>query len=455
MPAPRQFRVRRISELSYRDFALIAIPALIVAVIGVWIAAKFIKPAPPTHVVMATGVKSGGYDEYGQRYQKILARQGITLELRPTEGSVDNYNLLKNSASGVDIALVQTGIGTAGDAPGLVSLGSMTYEPLWVFCQSKDKIERIAQLRGKRLAIGPPGSGTQKLVLGILDDNGLNNETISAIHVTGLDGAEALLAGAIDCLFVIAAPDAGIVRALSHAPTLSLMNFARADAYVRRLHYLTKLTLPEGVLNMDADIPAQDVNMLAATAELVVREDLHPAIQMLLLLAASEVHSGGSLFNREGDFPSERRFDFPISPDASRFYKSGRPFLQRYLPFWLANLFDRLIVLAIPLIAVLFPLFRLVPPLYRWRVRSRIYRWYGELMFIETEAQHGLTAGEVKDYTERLDWIEKAVNELHPPLSYADQLYALRQHIDYVRAKLAGGRRVTSSLAAAPEPAGR
>ena len=436
----------RLSELSYRDIALIAGPALLVAVVGIWIAARFIKPAPPTHVVMATGVKAGGYDEYGQRYQKILAREGITLELRPTRGSVDNYELLKNPASGVDIALIQSGIGSAEDAPALQSLGSVSYEPLWVFCQAKEKLERIPQLRGRRLGIGPPGSGTQKLVLGILEDNGLNSEAIGGVHVTGMDGAEALLGGAIDCLFIIAPPDAGIVRALTHAPTLSLMNFARAEAYVRRLQYLTKVTLPEGVINMDANIPPATVTMLAATAELVVRDDLHPAIQMLLLLAASEVHSGGTLFNRDGEFPSERRFDFPISPDATRFYKSGRPLLQRYLPFWLANFLDRMFVLMIPLVAVLFPLFRIVPPLYRWRVRSRIYRWYGELMFIETEAQNGLTAGEVKDYSERLDWIEKAVNGLHPPLSYADQLYALRQHIDFVRGKLASSREAVGAV---------
>ena len=437
----------RLSELSYRDIALIAGPALLVAVVGIWIAARFIKPAPPTHVVMATGVKAGGYDEFGQRYQKILAREGIKLELRPTRGSVDNYDLLKDPASGVDIALIQSGIGSTEEAPTLQSLGSVSYEPLWVFCQSKEKLDRIPQLRGKRLGIGPPGSGTQKLVLGILADNGLNSEAIGGVHVTGLDGAEALLGGAIDCLFIIAAPDAGIVRALSHAPTLMLMNFARAEAYVRRLQYLTKVTLPEGVIDMNANIPPTTVTMLAATAELVVRDDLHPAIQMLLLLAASEVHGGSTLFNRDGEFPSERRFDFPISPDATRFYKSGRPFLQRYLPFWLANLLDRMFVLLIPLVAVLFPLFRIVPPLYRWRVRSRIYRWYGELMFIETEAQNGLTAGEVKDYGERLDWIEKAVNGLHPPLSYADQLYALRQHIDFVRGKLAVSRETVGTVA--------
>lgn len=430
----------RLSELSYRDIALIAGPALLVAVAGVWVAAKFIKPAPPTHVVMATGVKAGGYEEYGERYRKILAREGVTLELRQTHGSVDNYNLLKDPASGVDIALIQSGIGTAEDAPMLESLGSVSYEPLWVFCQGKEKLDRIPQLRGKRLGIGPPGSGTQRLVLGILSDNGLAEEAVGGVHVTGQDGAEALLGGAIDCLFIIASPEAGIVRALTHAPSLSLMNFSRADAYVRRLQYLTKVTLPEGVLDLDSNIPPTDVKMLAATAELVVRNDLHPAIQMLLLLAASEAHANGTLFSREGEFPSERRFDFPISPDAKRFYKSGRPFLQRYLPFWLANLLDRMFVLVIPLVAVLFPLFRIVPPLYRWRVRSRIYRWYGELMFIETEAQKGLTAGEAKDFGERLDWIEKAVNGLNPPLSYADQLYALRQHIDFVRSKLAASR---------------
>jgi TRAP-type uncharacterized transport system substrate-binding protein len=427
---------RRLSELSWRDILLIGLPAIAIAVGGFWLAAKFIKPAPPTRIVMATGVEGGGYAEFGARYRAILARSGITLDLKPTRGSEDNYNLLRDPNSGVAVALIQSGVGTAEEAPNLMTLGSVAYEPLWVFCRGNERLERIPQLKGRRLAIGLPGSGTRLLAMGMLLANGLDEESVAGVHVSGIDGANALLLGAVDCMFVIAAPEAGIVKALTYAPGLTLMSFDRAEAYVRRLPYLTRLLLPEGVIDMQRSIPPRDVQMVAATAELVARDDLHPAIQMLLLMAATEIHGGSGLFHRAGDFPSDRQFGFPVSSDARRFFRSGRPFLQRYLPFWLANLMDRMLVAIIPLVAVLFPLFRIVPPLYRWRVRSRIYRWYGELMFIENEIRTRHTPGEIKSYRDRLETIERTVNGIEPPLAYADQLYALRLHIEFVRAKL-------------------
>jgi TRAP-type uncharacterized transport system substrate-binding protein len=428
--------MRRLRDFSRRDLLLIVGPAIAIVALGLWLAAIFVKPAPPKRLVLATGPEAAGYSEFGQRYRTILARDGITLELRATEGSVENYTLLKDPASGVDAALMQSGIGSADDAPDLLSLGAVAYEPLWIFCRGRERLEDIGQLGGRRLAIGPPGSGTHRLALNMLEANGLTQESVAAVHATGLPAAEALLAGAVDCMIMIAPAEAGIVKALVFAPGLSLMHIARADAYVRRMQYLTKLVLPEGVLDLQNSLPARDVTLLGATTQLVARRELHPAIQSLLLQAASEVHAAGSLFSRPGEFPSARRSDLPLSDDAARYYASGKPFLQRYLPFWLANLVDRMLVAMIPIVAIVFPLVRVVPPLYRWRVRSRIYRWYGELMFIENETRTRLTAGEVRDYHARLDAIEHTVDQLSPPLAYADQLYLLRQHIDFVRGKL-------------------
>ncbi|MBI1394893.1 MAG: C4-dicarboxylate ABC transporter substrate-binding protein [Betaproteobacteria bacterium] len=433
-----RIRGRSLRDMHRRDVLLVTIPAFLILVAGLWFAARFIKPAPPTRVVMATGVAGGGYSEFGAKYAAVLARYGVTLELRPTEGAVENAKLLADPDSGVDIAFVQSGVMSPDEAPHLQSLGAVAYEPLWIFCRGHEQLDDISQLRGRRIAIGPPGSGTHELALSILKANGLDQESVQAVHATGIDGAEILLLGVVQCMFSIAPPEAGLVKALVYSPKLSLMNFARSEAYARRLQFLTPVTVPEGVFDLENDLPPRDIHMLAATAELVVRDTLHPAIQMLLLQAATEIHGGGGLFHRQGTFPANQRFDFPISPDAERYYKSGRPLLQRYLPFWLANLIDRMIVFLIPLVAVLFPLSRLLPPLYRWRVRSRIYRWYGELMFIENETRRSITAGEHRDFTDRLDAIERTVNDLHPPLAYADQLYLLRQHIDFVRAKLAG-----------------
>jgi TRAP-type uncharacterized transport system substrate-binding protein len=429
--------MRRLRDFSRRDLLLIVGPVIVILGLGLWLAAVLVKPAPPRRVVLATGPEAAGYSEFGQRYRAILARDGITLELRATEGSVENYALLKDPDSGVDAALMQSGIGGADDAPDLLSLGGVAYEPLWIFCRGSERLEDIAQLSGRRLAIGPPGSGTHRLALNMLEANGLMQESVAAVHATGLPAAEALLAGAVECMIMIAPAEAGIVKALVYAPGITLMHIARADAYARRMQYLQKLMLPEGVLDLQNGLPAQDVTMLGATTQLIVRKDLHPAIQSLFLQAASEVHAAGSLFSRPGEFPAPRRSDFPLSDEAARYFASGKPFLQRYLPFWLANLVDRMIVAMIPLVAVVFPLVRVVPPLYRWRVRSRIYRWYGELMFIENETRTRLTAGEVRDYNARLDAIEHTVDQLSPPLAYANQLYLLRQHIDFVRGKLA------------------
>ena len=429
--------MRRLTDLHFREWLLIGAPAVAIAIAGIWFAARFLQPAPPERVVMATGVAGGGYAEFGDLYRKGLARHGVEVVLRPTEGSVDNYTLLNSPDSGVDFALVQSGVGKAEEAPGIVSLGSVAYEPLWIFCRGKERLDRVAQLRGRRIAIGLPGSGTRVLAREVLETNNLTEEGVAGVHVTGVDGAEALLGGAVDCLFIIAAPQAGIVRAIMYADGVSLLDIDRAEAYVRRLPYLSKVLLPRGVFDLERDIPPRDVTLLAPTADILAKEDLHPAIQMVLLQTATGIHGGPGMFQAQGQFPQARENGFPISPGARRYYQSGTPFLQRYLPFWLANLLDRLIVMAVPVIAILFPLSRIVPPLYKWRVRSRIYRWYGELMFIENETRHSMTAGEKRDFGKRLDAIEDVVNEQHPPLAYADQLYALRLHIDFVRAKLA------------------
>lgn len=294
-----------------------------------------------------------------------------------------------------------------------------------------------------------PGSGTRLLAREILETNNLAEDAVAGVHVTGVDGAEALLGGAVDCLFIIAAADAGIVRAIMHSPDVALLDMERADAYVRRLPFLSKVVLPRGVYDLERDLPPRDVVLIAPTAELLVRDTLHPAIQTVLLQAAVRTHGGPGMFNAQGEFPHARKSAFPVSPGAQRFHQSGPPFLQRYLPFWLANLVDRLLVMAVPIIAILLPLTRIVTPLYKWRVRSRIYRWYGELMFIENETRSAMTAGEQRDFEKRLDAIERVVNQQHPPLAYADQLYALRQHIEFVR------RRLENAAIAATAPSDR
>jgi TRAP transporter TAXI family solute receptor len=441
--------ITSLTRLHLREWLIIAAPVVLAAVAGLWFAARFLQPAPPDRVTMATGVPGGGYAEFGEQYRRALAPLGIEVALRPTEGSVDNFELLRRDGTGVDFALVQSGVGTPASAPHLQTLGSVAFEPLWIFCRGVAPGSGIAGLRGRRVAIGLPGSGTRLLAREILETNNLAEDAVAGVHVTGVDGAEALLGGAVDCLFIIAAADAGIVRAIMHSPDVALLDMERADAYVRRLPFLSKVVLPRGVYDLERDLPPRDVVLIAPTAELLVRDTLHPAIQTVLLQAAVRTHGGPGMFNAQGEFPHARKSAFPVSPGAQRFHQSGPPFLQRYLPFWLANLVDRLLVMAVPIIAILLPLTRIVTPLYKWRVRSRIYRWYGELMFIENETRSAMTAGEQRDFEKRLDAIERVVNQQHPPLAYADQLYALRQHIEFVR------RRLENAAIAATAPSDR
>ena len=429
-------REGRKPRLSWRDALMVGVPTLALLLAALWVAFHYAHPAPPRTVSFAAGAPGGAYERFARRYRDILARDGVALQIVATAGSLDNADRLADPSSRLHAGFVQGGIGRPTDAPELVSLGTVALEPLWVFCKGPS-VDRLPALRGRTLAVGAPGSGTRNLVHDMLATNELTDGDVRLVDSGGLEAAAAVTGGKADCAFLVSAPEGEAVRALLRAPGVSLMHFARAEAYVRRLHFLTAVTLPEGTVDLARNIPPRDVGMVAAGTEIVVHRDLHPAIQMLLLQAAREVHGEGGMFHRPGELPRAQAATFPLSDDALRYYRSGRPFLQRYLPFWVANLIDRALVLGLPVLAVAFPLFRIVPPLYRWRVRRRIYRWYGELMFIENQARSTLTAGERRGFVERLDAIEHTVDTLEPPLAYADQLYALRQHIAFVREKLA------------------
>ncbi|MDH3475609.1 MAG: hypothetical protein OEM59_18165, partial [Rhodospirillales bacterium] len=292
------------------------------------------------------------------------------------------------------------------------------------------------RLAGRRLAIGAEGSGTRAVALQLLADNDLTEPPTRLLPLEGMAAAEALLAGEVDAAFFVASPAAPVVRRLLEADEVRLMSLSRAEAYTRRYHFLSKLVLPEGVIDFERNLPPADVALLAPTANLVAREELHPALIVLLLRAAAEVHGAGGLFEQPGEFPSARFIDFPLSDTARRYFKSGPPLLQRFLPFWAADLIDRLLILLLPLVTLLIPLLRIVPPAYRWRVRSRIYRWYRELQEVDDSLEALGSRDQVGRNLAELDRIESEVKQLTVPLAYADSLYHLRLHIDFVREKL-------------------
>ncbi len=404
-----------------------------------------LQPNPPRHVVLATGVAQGAYDEFGKRYAAQLARHGITVELRSTEGSADNLALLRDTHSGVDIAFVQGGTlapqpGSEVPERGLVSLGSMFYEPVWLFYREDaakrltggPALTQLGQLAGGRLNVGAPGSGTPPLMQALLDANRIAPEAITLTQQALTPAVVDLLAADVDALALVSAPEALMVQMLLQTPGIRLFDVAQAEAYSRRLPFLRAVLLPRGVVDLARDMPASDLRLVAPTASLVAREGLHPALVQLLVQAAAQVHGGAGWFQRRGDFPSADGAEWPIAAEAQRFYRNGVPWLQRYLPFWLANLADRMWLALLAIIGLLIPLARVLPPLYEFRIRRRVFRWYAQLREVE-EAQGQRPAAELLG---ELDAVEAKLGQITVPLSYADELYALRGHIDMVRRRV-------------------
>jgi TRAP transporter TAXI family solute receptor len=420
----------------YRDLWAALLPALVILVAVLWIAFQFVQPAPPRKVVMTGGAEGGAYEGYAMQYRDMLKAEGIELELRRSRGSVQNLERLKDGNSGVTIGFVQGGIAREGDDADLMALASLYYEPLWVFYRGNTEIDQMSRLRGRRIAIGPEGSGTRPLALQVLALAGVDPGNTQILDYGANRGAEALEKGQIDALMMVADTDSPQVASLLHDRRVRLMSFAQAEALTRHLHFLSHVVLPEGGIDFAANLPARDVHLVAPTANLVVRDDIHPALITLLMQAATEIHGGGGLLRKAGDFPTTKGVDFALSVDAERYLKSGPPFLQRHLPFWLAVFIDRMVVMLLPVLAVLIPLMRFTPTVYAWRIKSRIYRWYGKLKVLEVDMESAKGAAEVRALKERLDAIEQSVSHIPTPLAFSEYLYNLRSHVELVRARL-------------------
>lgn len=425
--------------LSLRDLFATAWWIFLIVGIGFVVAYQFVEPAPPKKIVITTGSESGAYYQFAQRYAAILARDGVMLEVRASAGSLENLERLKKDEA--QLGFVQGGVVEPKDDPdaeddsGLLSLGSMFYEPVWVFYRGEKHLDRLTDLRGKRLAIGQEGSGVRQLAQQLLKANEIPAGD-HLVPLSGLKAAEELQQGRVDAVFVIASEKAPVVQLLLRSPGIKVMSFAQADAYQRRFGFLTKLTMPHGVADLVRDFPPADVTLLAPTANLIVRDDLHPALQTLLLQAASEVHGKSGFFQRAGEFPAYKDHMLPASSEATRYFKSGSPFLQRYLPFWLAVLIDRLIVLLVPIVALLIPLLKIAPAIYTWRVRSKIFRCYGELKFLEDDLKNHFDMALLGEYRSRLDALDDEASQLHVPLGFTDLVYTLREHVNLVRRTL-------------------
>jgi len=446
--------------LSIRDLIVSAGP-IVFLVIGLLVAAYWwLQPQPPKHVTLATGPAGSAYATFGKRYATALHAEGIEVELKATTGSSENLSLLRSG--GADVGFVRGGSAdpVADEDAGLSSLGSLFYEPLWLFYRSDTarRIDRksgtltsLTQLKGLRVNVDMPGSGVPEIMEKLLDANHLKPDALQLSNLEQAAATEALQAGLLDAIVLASAPQSPQVQQLLRANGIQLMDFGQADAYSRRFAFLSDVTLPRGVVDLANDLPPANVSLLAATTSLLSREATHPALRQLFAQAAQDLHSGAGWFNRARDFPNTRTSELPVSPEGDRAINGTPPFWQRYLPFWASNLVERMWLVFGGLLVLMLPLSRVVPPLYQFRVRRRVFRWYARLRDIEAKVD--AREGSRDSLLEELDQLDRVVNKVAVPLSYAEELYALRNNIYAVRKRILVATSPQPAPAAASGPA--
>lgn len=432
----------RFVMLSLRDLAASAGPLVVVAAALLWLAYWWLNPTPPKRITLATGPSQSAYAEFGVRYAKALAANGVEVVLLPSEGSSDNLQMLRDGRA--DLGFVQGG--TALPQPDqdadLSALGSLFLEPVWLFYREtaarqvtpSGRLTALPQLRHLRVNVGTAGSGVPNLMATLLDMNRLDNKALQLSQLEQTPATVKLLGGQLDALVFASAPESPMVQMLLQTPGIRLMDFGQNEAYARRLSFLTPVTLPRGVVDLARNLPPQDVRLIATTTTLLARDGVHPALLQLLSQATLSLHGTAGWFNRAHEFPKATGTDFALAPEAERTLRSGVPTLQRYLPFSWANLVERMWLALGIIVAVLLPLGKIAPPLYAFRVRSRVFRWYGQLRALEERWEAG--SAQTSELLEELKTLENRVEKVIVPLSYADELYALRNHIELVRQKL-------------------
>jgi hypothetical protein len=428
--------------VSIRELLISAGPFAVLAVALLVLAYLWLDPTPPRRVTLATGPAQSAYDEFGKRYQKALAVNGIDVVLLPTQGSSDNLRLLREGQT--DLGFVQGGSNErlASEENGLESLGSLFVEPVWLFYREASArkvtatatLSALTELQGMRLNVGTEGSGVPQLMGKLFDANKIDVGRISLSRLEQTPATVAFLAGELDAIVFASAPESPMVQMLLQTPGMKLMDFAQSEAYSRRFAFLTPVVLPRGVVDLARDMPPGDLRLVATTTALLTQSKTHPALLQLFTQAARDLHGPAGWFNRAGAFPTIEHSEYPVSREAERTIQGGQPFLQRYLPFWLANLVERMWLALGLIIAILLPLSRIVPPLYQFRIRSRVFRWYGQLREIELQMKDASVAP--SQLTHELDALEEKVGRINVPLSYADELYALRNNIRLVRQRL-------------------
>ncbi|MBI1244026.1 MAG: TAXI family TRAP transporter solute-binding subunit [Alphaproteobacteria bacterium] len=428
-----------------REFLKVYGIVIILVVAGFAVALRYVAPPPPDKIVFAAGAQGGSYLTFARKYAEILARDRIKVEIIETAGAVENLRRLNDPNGGIDVALMQGGVGSEEGSPGVVALGSIFYEPVWLAIRANLPVEKLHDLRGRRIAVGRDGSGTQILVRQVLRANGLDVTKDVDAQPIGTDASfEALRAHKIDAAFFVSAQAPGALVDLLAEGGFRLYSFDRHAAYKHLFPFLSSIVLPAGALDLARDIPGEETILLAPVAQLVAREDLHPALVQVLMRAAKEIHGPRQIFAPAGTFPTTRFVDFPLQEDSERLIERGPNFLARYLPFWAAVLVERSLVMLIPFVTLMIPLFRIAPPAYRWQIRAKIFSKYRTLRRIESDLRECVDANRRALLVEELDELQSKAGALKVPTGYADMLFNLRLHIRFVREIVASGGQISS-----------
>ena len=418
-----------------KKFFTLTFPIILLIIGAFYFTAQFIQPSPKKEITIATGAKDGNYYKTALVYKNLLEKDNVKVNILTSEGSIDNIKILKENKA--DVAFIQNGTITSADTSNIKSLASIYYEPLWVFYRNEGyTVDYMIQFISKKIAVGTIGSGTKDLADKILKDNGINEQNSTILNYNTKEAKEKLEKGEIDVIFIVSSHNSEVVKELLADPKINLFSFKRARAYSRKYTFLEALDLYEGTIDLYKNLPDENINLLATTANLVVQKDFSEELKRILLKKVVEVHNKKDLFAKAGQFPNIDNMKLDLDEEAKRYFEYGDTFLEKIFPYWIASNIDRLKILLIPLLTLMFPLFKGLFPLYNWSMRSKIYRWYEEIQKIDKETDKAKKE-ELQSYFSRVEQLREEISkETKVPLSFMGEYYNLQLHLDHIKNKI-------------------
>ena len=431
-----------------RWYLFVALALVLVLTSAIWIALGALIPAPPSRITIAGSFAGGHFEALARRYQEILARNGLKVDVLRTAGSVDNLISLQDPRLGVDVAFVQGGISDGQRAPGLLSLGRIDYQVFWLFVRGQKLLTDLTQLKGQRIALGPVGSGARIVCETILKAGGVTYDNASFFNFAPQEAVDALEEGRLDAVFINLAPDSPSLMRLLDNPDYQLVNMTEAEALTRIFPYLVKLVLPRGVVDFERKIPASDIGLIGTTNVVLVREDLHPAIIDLLAKTIADVHGTAGIFQRAGEFPSVADPEYPVAEEAREYYRNGPSFLNRYLPFWVTNVVKRVLALTLTAIAIILPVMSYGPSFYKWLIEYRLRALYRRLRNIEERLHKGLDPVQIGALEEEIEYLEHDMIKLALPVRHSNLYFSVKSHVNLVRIRIRARLESSSRLKA-------